>query len=133
MILRCSKVNQKAYISILKYGIALVWLINGVYCKVLDQVPRHRQIVGEILGETYARELTVLIGISEIIMAIWVISGWQVKLNVRLQILVVGLMNVLEFILVRDLLLWGEYNIIFAGLFIFIVYYYGFVLRNSRV
>ena len=133
MILRCSKVNQKAYISTLKYAIALVWLINGVYCKILDQVPRHRQIVGEILGETYTRELTVLIGISEVIMAVWVISGWQVKLNARLQILVVGLMNVLEFILVRDLLLWGEYNIIFASLFIFVVYYYGFVLRNSRV
>jgi len=125
-------VKQSIQLSILKYLIALVWLINGLYCKVLDGVPRHRQIVGEILGETFATELTILIGVSEIIMAAWIISGWQIKLNVRLQILVVGLMNVLEFLFVRDLLLWGRYNILFASLFIFVVYYYGFVLHDEN-
>lgn len=38
---------------ILTYLIAAVSLINGLFCKVLNLVPRHRQIVAEILGEDH--------------------------------------------------------------------------------
>ncbi|GAA3521345.1 hypothetical protein GCM10022393_39630 [Aquimarina addita] len=95
-------------------------------------VPRHQEIVGEILGETYARELTFLIGISEIIMAIWIISGIKPKVNAILQILIVATMNILEFVLVPDLLLWGKANSSFALLFIIFVYFNEFVLNNKN-
>ena len=37
--------------------ISLVWLVNGLYCKVLNFVPRHQLIVARILGEDFARIL----------------------------------------------------------------------------
>lgn len=111
--------------------IAAVWLINGLFCKVLDLVPRHEQIVARILGQEHARWLTVLIGLSEIVMAIWVWSRFRSKINAVLQMLIVAVMNVLEFFLVPDLLLWGRWNAVFALFFILLVYYHEFVWNNK--
>ncbi len=118
--------------KILTFLIATVWFVNGLYCKVLDFVPRHREIVANILGEEYARELTILIGISEIVMAIWVLSNFKHRWSAISQIVIVGLMNILEFTLVPDLLLWGKFNILFALGFIAIVYYNEFVLNPNQ-
>jgi uncharacterized membrane protein YphA (DoxX/SURF4 family) len=115
----------------LTYFIALVWLVNGLYCKVLNGVPRHQEIVGSILGNEYAFILTKLIGISEIFMAIWVISGIKTRLNAVVQISIIAAMNVLEFFLVPDLLLWGRFNSLFALIFIGIIYFNEFVLSHS--
>lgn len=95
---------EKAYI-ILRWCIGVVWLANGLLCKVLRLVPRHEQIVARILGTSYARPLTLLIGVLETCMAIWVFTGVKSKLNTWLQILAIATMNLLEFILVPDLLL----------------------------
>ncbi len=118
--------------TILKYFIAAVWLVNGLLCKVLNLVPRHEQIVAGILGSEYSRQLTVLIGVSEIMMAVWVLSAIKSKVNAILQITIVATMNIIEFILVPELLLWGRFNSLFALLFIVIVYYNEFVL-NSKI
>ncbi len=112
----------------LTFFISFVWLVNGLLCKVLNLVPRHEQIVAAILGEEYSRPLTLLIGITEIIMAIWVLSGFKSKIHASIQILVVATMNTLEFILVPDLLFWGKFNALFAILFIFMVYTTEFVI-----
>ena len=119
-------------LPLLTYFIALVWLVNGLYCKVLNGVPRHQEIVAEILGNAYAREWTVLIGIAEIVMAIWVLLRYLPKLNAATQIFVIALMNILEFILVPHLLLWGRWNAFFAFLFIGLIFYHGF-LQRSRI
>ena len=116
---------------ILTLLIAVVWLANGLFCKVLNLVPRHEQIVAAILGEEFSRPLTILIGISEIFMAVWVLSKYQSKLNAITQMVIVATMNVLEFILVPDLLLWGRFNAVFALLFIGLVYYNEFVLKKK--
>lgn len=119
--------------KLLTYCIAIVWIINGLVCKVLNLVPRHQQIVAQILGEDYARPLTLLIGLSELLMAIWVLSGIQKRLNAISQILIVTIMNILEFILVPDLLLWGQLNSFFAFLFILLVYYNEFHLNKKQI
>jgi hypothetical protein len=119
--------------SFLKYSIAAVWLINGLFCKVLHLVPRHRQIVSSILGNDYAEVFTLLIGVAEIIMAIWIIAAIAISFNTIIQITIVACMNLLEFILVPHLLLWGRYNAVFALLFIALVYYYGFVLYKNKI
>jgi hypothetical protein len=75
--------------------------------------------------------LTVLIGLSEIIMAAWILSGYKTKLNAIVQIGVVVMMNTLEFILVPDLLLWGKLNSLFAFIFILVVYYNEFYLNKK--
>lgn len=115
----------------LTYSIALVWLINGLFCKVLNLVPRHRLIVSRILSEELATPLTYAIGLAEIAMAIWIISKYAAKINALLQIIIISIMNVIEFILVPDLLLWGKMNAIFAFLLVLVVYYNEFILGNK--
>ena len=116
----------------LRYGLAGVWLVNGLLCKVLHLVPRHEAIVARILGPTYAAPLTLLIGLAEIGLALWVLSGRWKRWNAALQIALVLTMNALEFWLASDLLLWGRLNLVFAGLFALVVYYYGFRLIAKR-
>jgi DoxX-like protein len=117
--------------QILNAFIAAVWLVNGLFCKVLNLVPRHQEIVASILGDQNARLFTVLIGFSEIGMAAWIISGIWPRLNAIVQILVIAAMNTLEFILVPHLLLWGKANAIFAFLFILLIWYNSFLLHKK--
>jgi len=112
---------QSSLQKTITYFIAFVWLANGLLCKVMNLVPRHQEIVGRILGDEYARELTILIGLSEIIMAIWILSRYKSRFNAIAQITIIILMNILEYMLVPDLLMWGKLNIVFALLFVGIV------------
>ena len=116
---------------LLNYLIAAVWLINGLFCKVLNLVPRHQEIVATITGASHSRLLTVLIGISEIGMAIWIITGIWPRFNAVIQIVVIAVMNTLEFILVPDLLLWGRANALFALLLMFFIWYNEFHLNKK--
>jgi len=116
---------------VLTYFIATVWLINGLACKVLGLVPRHEQIVARILGDGFAKPLTILIGMAEIGMAVWVLKRWIPRTNAVVQMVLVATMNTLEFFMAPDLLLWGRINAIFAVLFIGFIYYWEFVLRND--
>ncbi len=124
--------------KVLVFCFSLVWLINGLFCKVLNLVPRHQQIVAEILGETYARPLTIAIGISEVFMAIWIISRKYSRLSAIAQILLIVSMNIMEFVLAAHLLLWGRLNIVFAFCLAALIYYQEFVLqagleRSNRI
>lgn len=105
--------------------------MNGLFCKVLNLVPRHQQIVDQILGTGHSRLLTVLIGISEIVMTIWILSNYRSRLNAVTQMVAIGTMNILEFFLVPDLLLWGRFNLVFAVMFITLIYYNEFKLRQG--
>src|SRR5690606_18241598 len=105
-----------------------VWIANGFFCKVLNLLPRHEEIVARILGNDFSRPLTLLIGLAETGMAIWILTKLKSKINAITQMIVVATMNIIEFIAVPDLLLWGRLNIFFAFLFIGLVYYNEFVL-----
>ena len=98
----------------LRFPFAAVWLVNGVWCKILDGVPRHREIVARILGEDHSLTLTRLIGAGEVVMALWVLSGIRWKWSCAAQISAVLLMNVIEFFVVPDLLLFGRFNSLVA-------------------
>ncbi len=117
--------------KILTYFIVTVWLVNGLICKVLNFFPRHEQIVARILGSEYSRPLTLLIGLAEIGMVIWILSRIQKRVNAVVQIVIVATMNILEFSLAPDLLLWGRLNIFFAFLFILVVYYNEFQIGRK--
>jgi DoxX-like family len=116
---------------LLTYLIAAVWLANGLCCKVLNMVPRHQLIVANILGYDYAWVLTKLIGIAEIIMALWIVIRYQSRLNALVQVLIIATMNTMEFILVPNLLLWGRFNSVFACMLIVVVLYNEFVLNKN--
>lgn len=109
--------------NIIHWFIAAVWLVNGLFCKVLNLVPRHQQIVARIIGGEHAGLLTRLIGVSEVLMAVWVISGRRRRLNALVQVVVIACMNTLEFLLAPDLLLWGRFNALYAFLFILLILY----------
>lgn len=119
--------------KILTISIGLIWLANGLLCKVLNLVPRHQKIVGNILGDGFAKPLTISIGVLEIFMAVWIFSGYKSRVNAMLQMLIIGVMNILEFALVPDLLLWGKYSIVFALLLICVIFYNEFHLKKTVV
>ena len=123
--------NDKTIHKILTYFIATVWVANGLFCKVLNLVPRHEEIVANILGNEHSRLLTILIGLSETLMTVWILNGIKTRLNTATQILVIATMNTLEFILVPDLLFWGKANSIFAFMFILLIYYNGFLVNKK--
>jgi hypothetical protein len=123
--------NNKKHL-LLNYFIASVWLVNGFFCKLLNLVPRHQEIVAGILGNNHSGILTTLIGLSEILMAAWILSRIKARLNAIIQMIVIGSMNILEFLLVPELLLWGKVNAVFAFLFMLLIYYNEFYL-NKRL
>jgi hypothetical protein len=113
----------------LNYFISAIWLVNGLFCKVLNLVPRHQRIVARIIGDSHAEVLTRSIGFAEIAMAVWILSGIRPRSNALTQVVVIATMNALEFALAPDLLLWGRLNALFAFLFILLILYNEFYLR----
>lgn len=107
----------------LNYLIAAVWIANGLFCKLLNLAPRHQQIVARIAGDSHAALLAKAIGIAEIVMAAWILSGIAPRFNALAQMIIIAAMNTLEFLLAPDLLLWGRWNALFAFLFILLIYY----------
>lgn len=125
--------SSKTIYYLFVFLVGLVWLVNGLFCKVLGWVPRHEQIVGQILGEEYAGQITVLIGLGEVVLALWVWSGWYSRCNAVLQITLVATMNVLEFFLSPELLLWGRFNSLYATLFIAMVAFSEWGLKEGKI
>ena len=107
----------------IRYAIGAVWFANGLFAKVLGQVPRHEEIVERILGGSHAPELTKLIGFAEMAMALWVWSGVRARVVAYLQIGLVLTMNILEAVLASDLLLWGPLNLLWAILFCAVIWW----------
>jgi putative exporter of polyketide antibiotics len=124
---------EKILYKTLTYSTAAVWFVNGLLCKLLNLVPRHEEIVSRILGIGHATLFTKLIGLSEIVMALWIISRIKSRLNAIAQILIIATMNTMEFILVPDLLLWGKFNSVFAGIFITIIFFNEFILNKKLI
>jgi hypothetical protein len=88
--------------------VAAVWLVHGLYNKLLGGSARHLAIVQSVPGlggVTGARVLTA-VGAGEIAIALWVLSGWRPRLCAATQTVALLSMNVLELTFARDLLLW---------------------------
>ena len=115
---------------IISYFIAFVWLANGLFCKLLNLVPRHQLIVARILGSEHAGMLTKTIGTAEILMAIWIISSVKPRLCAFAQIIIIAIMNAIEFFKASDLLLFGKINALVALCFILLIYYNEFILQK---
>ncbi len=118
--------------TFLRYFIGLVWLVNGLFCKVLNLVPRHRQIVAAILGEKYAAFFTIAIGVSETMMFVWIISKLYSRLCTWVQVIIIATMNLVEFIAVPQLLLFGKFNIVVASGLIAIILYHQYSIFNDK-
>ena len=120
--------KPKLYL-ILTIIIGLVWFLNGLFCKILMLVPRHSEIVAEVLGSDHAFLLTRVIGFGEVALAVWIWSGIRSRWAAILQMTLVATMNIVEFFLANDLLLWGSLNSLFATMFILLVGWHEFWLK----
>ena len=88
--------------------VAGVWLLHGLYNKLLGGSARHLAIVQSVPGldgVTGERVLTA-VGIGEVAIALWVLSGWRPRLCAATQTAALVSMNLLELRFARDLLLW---------------------------
>ena len=113
--------------------ICVVWFVNGFYCKILNQVPRHQEIIGQILGEQNSWQFSKTIAIGELLIVAWILSGVKRRWCAVFQMMIVGIMNIIEFLLVPDLLLFGRLNIVFASIFIAVIYINEFVFNKHQV
>ena len=125
--------KKRSIQNLITYFLATVWIANGLLCKVLNLVPRHQEIVERILDIENGRLLTFYIGFAEIGMAIWILSGIRSRLNAVIQIIIIAIMNTLEFLLAPDLLLWGKANALFAFMFILLIFYKEFYLNKTII
>lgn len=105
---------------IAQVGIGAVWVFHGLYSKLLNGIPRHRMIVGKILGSERAVIATRAIGLLELLLGGWAMSGWHPVWCAWVQTSAIIGMNSLELLLARELLISGSgmvaLNVVFLGL-----------------
>lgn len=88
--------------------VGTTWLIQGLYSKLLGGSPRHLQIVQATPGlDAVAGEYAlVAIGIAEVAIAVWVLSGKAPRSCAAIQTVALLSMNVMELTFASHLLLW---------------------------
>ena len=92
--------------SFAQVAIGSVWVFHGVYSKLLNGIPRHRLIVGKILGAKRAQNATRIVGILEFLLGVWVFTGWQtVWMRSNSERRRSFTMNSIEILLARELLI----------------------------
>jgi SAM-dependent methyltransferase/uncharacterized membrane protein YphA (DoxX/SURF4 family) len=93
-----------------RLAVALVWLYQGLWCKLLGRCPGHRAIVQAVPGLSGVTGTAVLLGLGTIEtgLAVWVLSGWRPRWAAAAQTLLLVGMN-------GGGLLWGREHIADAG------------------
>jgi hypothetical protein len=75
--------------------VAIVWLYEGLWCKLLSGCPSHAAIVRSLpppLG-SFADALLAAVGAAEVALACWILSGWKARVAFWAQALLLALMN----------------------------------------
>jgi hypothetical protein len=85
--------------------IGSVWVFHGLYSKILNGIPRHRLIVGKILGAANASLATKAIGFLEVLLGVWAFTGWHSVPCAVVQTVAIVSMNTLEIALAGELLI----------------------------
>jgi hypothetical protein len=105
-----------------RFGVATVWLVHGLYNKLLGGSPRHLAIVQSVPGlDGRIGELVLsAVGVLEVAIALWVLSQRAPRPCAATQTLALLSMNTIELTYARDLLLWPAglvpMNLVFSGL-----------------
>jgi hypothetical protein len=88
--------------------VAAVWLVHGLYNKLLGGSARHLQIVQSVPGLEGATGAAMLaaVGAAEVAIAMWVISRRAPMACAATQTVLLLTMNVVELTFARHLLLW---------------------------
>jgi hypothetical protein len=89
-------------------AVAAVWLVHGLYNKLLGGSPRHLAIVQSVPsleGET-GRVALMLVGACEVAIALWIVSKRAPRTCAMVQTIALLSMNIVELTYARHLLLW---------------------------
>jgi uncharacterized membrane protein YphA (DoxX/SURF4 family) len=92
--------------KLIRLAIAMVWLYQGLWCKVLGGAPRHEAVIASapFIGPVEARAAMVAIGLVECGLAVWVLLGWQRRWAALAQTALLVGMNAAGLIWARSLL-----------------------------
>lgn len=85
--------------------IGAVWVFHGLYSKLLNGIPRHREIVARVVGEELATPVTKLVGAGEVLLGLWTWSGRARKACATTQTAALASMNALEILRAEELLI----------------------------
>ncbi len=86
-------------------AIALVWLYNGLWCKLLGRSPRHHDIVAAGPTVGVPPELVMaLLGVVEVGLAVWVLTVWRPRAAAIAQTVMLIGMNVAGLLFARALI-----------------------------
>lgn len=112
--------------------IGAVWVFHGFYSKLLNGIPRHREIVGRVVGEELATPVTKLVGAGEIMLGLWTWSGRARKACATTQTAALVSMNTLEIARVDDLLISTRGMLLLNAVLIATTWIWALSDRNSN-
>ena len=108
--------------------IGFVWVFHGLYSKILNGIPRHRLIVGKVLGAKHAGFAVWFVGALEVLLGIWVFTDWHPIECAAVQTGAIIAMNTLEIILARELLISALGMVILNAGFLALVWLWALVI-----
>jgi hypothetical protein len=81
--------------KLIRASIALVWLYEGLWCKLLGGMPRHAEVIAAtpFLGPVTARAALITLGLAECGIAAWVLSGQRMRQAALMQTVLLVAMN----------------------------------------
>jgi uncharacterized membrane protein YphA (DoxX/SURF4 family) len=81
--------------KLIRLSIALVWLYQGLWCKILGGMPRHEAVIAAapFIGPASARTALIALGLAECCIAAWVISGQRMRQAALAQTVLLLAMN----------------------------------------
>jgi DoxX-like family len=129
----CSLFRNRKFHLLLTFLIGSVWVFHGLYSKLADGIPRHRQIVERILGEGIAGPATWAIGAAEVLLGLWVFSRFRRKECALVQTLALVSMNFLEILLAWDLLISAPGMVALNLFFLTWVWYWAISPQGSAI
>lgn len=81
--------------KLIHLSIALVWLYQGLWCKVLGRAPGHAAVISAVpfIGPAGSRYVLIALGLLECCVAVWVWSGRRMREGALVQTVLLTAMN----------------------------------------
>jgi uncharacterized membrane protein YphA (DoxX/SURF4 family) len=82
-------------LAIIRLSVAAVWLYEGLWCKVLGRVESQREVVRAVprLGPRFGAPFLKVLGVIEIALAVWVMTGFAPGLCAIVQTILLVVLN----------------------------------------
>jgi uncharacterized membrane protein YphA (DoxX/SURF4 family) len=80
---------------LIRVAIALVWVYQGLWCKVLGGIPRHLDVISAVpfIGPAAGHITLIALGLLESGIAVWVLWGRWMRYAAVVQTLLLAAMN----------------------------------------